>query len=204
MTEVIDLRGRLLIPGFIDAHTHFGNAAAWLFRISLYEVHGEREALEAVASAARRIPEGLWISGGDLGAASAWAADAEGRPRPDPMRLDIRALDAATPAHPVLLRRVDGAYIANSLALARARTTPGEPDPRGGRIERDPATGEPTWSSRSRARGSHSKTCGARASPPSMTSRALRRRRAGDSSTPMSSAARLTSSCSGSCSGAVS
>ena len=144
MTEVIDLRGRLLIPGFIDAHTHFGNAAAWLFRISLYEVHGEREALEAVASAARRIPEGLWISGGDLGAASAWAADAEGRPRPDPMRLDIRALDAATPAHPVLLRRVDGAYIANSLALARARTTPGEPDPRGGRIERDPATGEPT------------------------------------------------------------
>src|SRR5439155_11863512 len=144
MTEVIDLRGRLLIPGFIDAHTHFGNAAAWLFRISLYEVQSEREALEAVASAASRIPDGLWITGGDLGAAAAWAADAEGRPRPGPLGIDIRALDAVTPRHPVLLRRVDGAYMANSLALARARTTPGEPDPRGGRIGRDPSTGRLT------------------------------------------------------------
>jgi hypothetical protein len=143
-TEVIDLRGRLLVPGFIDAHTHFGNAAAWVFRVGLYEVTGEREALEAIASAASRIPDGLWITGGDLGAAAAWAADAQGGPRPDPIRIDVRALDAVTPRHPVLIRRADGAYIANTLAMVRARTTPAEPDPRGGRIERDSATGRLT------------------------------------------------------------
>src|SRR5439155_25009770 len=45
---------------------------------------------------------------------------------------------------PVLLRRVDGAYVANSLALARARLGRRAPDPRGGGVDRDPATGEPT------------------------------------------------------------
>ncbi|HEV8229269.1 MAG TPA: amidohydrolase [Candidatus Limnocylindria bacterium] len=142
-TEVIDLRGRLLLPGFIDAHTHFGNAAAWLFRVGLYEAREPSEVVAAVAAAARRIPKGMWISGGDIGAADAWAADAGGRARPSPMPIDRRALDAAAPDHPVLLRRVDGAYVANAAALARARLGSDAPDPRGGRSERD-AAGELT------------------------------------------------------------
>jgi predicted amidohydrolase YtcJ len=55
------------------------------------------------------------------------------------MPIDRRALDAVAPRHPVLLRRVDGAYVANSLAIARARLTSNTPDPRGGRNERDAA-----------------------------------------------------------------
>src|SRR5439155_482902 len=55
-TTVVELAGRLLLPGFIDAHTHFGNAAAWAFRVGLYEVREPREALERVAAAARRVP----------------------------------------------------------------------------------------------------------------------------------------------------
>ena len=142
-TQVIDLAGRLLLPGFIDAHTHFGNAAAWAFRVGAYELREPREVTDAVAAVASRMPEGLWITGGDIGAAAAWEADAAGRPRPAPMAVDRRALDAAAPRHPVLLRRVDGAHVANSLALSRARVNSNAPDPRGGRNERD-ASGELT------------------------------------------------------------
>jgi predicted amidohydrolase YtcJ len=138
-TQVIDLRGRLLLPGFIDAHTHFGNAAAWLFRVGLYEERDTQGVLAKVAATAARIPEGLWITGGDIGAAIAWEADAKGRSRPAPMALDRRALDAVSPQHPVLLRRIDGAYVANSVALERARLSKDAPDPRGGRNERDAA-----------------------------------------------------------------
>jgi predicted amidohydrolase YtcJ len=138
-TRVIDLRGRMLLPGFIDAHTHFGNAAVWSFRVGLYELRDPGEVADAVAAATRRVPEGLWIRGGDIGAASAWEADTAGRPRPAPMPIDRRALDAVAPRHPVLLRRVDGAYVANSLAIARARLNSNTPDPRGGRNERDAA-----------------------------------------------------------------
>jgi len=138
-TEVIDLAGRFVLPGFVDAHTHFGNAAAWAFRAALYELRDPNEVTAAVAAVAGRVPEGLWIGGGDIGAAAAWEADALGRARPAPMAIDRGALDAAAPRHPVLLRRVDGAYVANSLALARARVTRETPDPRGGRNERDAA-----------------------------------------------------------------
>ncbi|TMG47618.1 MAG: amidohydrolase [Chloroflexi bacterium] len=143
-TQVIELGDRLVLPGFIDAHTHFGNAAAWLFRVSLYEVGDAPLAIDKVAAAAQLVPEGLWITGGDLGAADAWVADRAGRPRPAPPAVDRSALDRAAPRHPVLLRRVDGAYVANSLALARARLGRRAPDPRGGGVDRDPATGEPT------------------------------------------------------------
>jgi hypothetical protein len=136
-TRVIELRGRMLIPGFIDAHTHFGNAAAWVSKVGLYDAASVRDVLDKVAEAAARLPKGLWITGGDVDAASSWEADAAGRPRPAPLAIDRRALDMVTSDHPVLLRRVDGAYVANSLAIARARVTGALPDPRGGRMERD-------------------------------------------------------------------
>ena len=142
-TQVIDLGDRMLLPGFIDAHTHFGNAAAWAMRLGLYDAREPAEVLEAVARAARRLPEGLglWITGGDIGAAAAWEADAAGRPQPAPMTIDRRALDGVATENPVLLRRIDGAYVANSLAIARARVPRDTPDVRGGRKERD-ASGE--------------------------------------------------------------
>lgn len=142
-TRTIDLAGRLLLPGFIDAHTHFGNAAEWLFHVPLYDAPGPTEIVAAVAARARSIPKGMWLTGGDIGAGAAWAADATGRPRPAPPALDRRALDAAVPDHPVLLRRADGAYVANGLALARARIGRATPDFVGGRMERD-AEGELT------------------------------------------------------------
>ena len=120
-TEVIDLAGRLLLPGFIDAHTHFGNAAEWCFGVGLYEATDPDRIVAAVAAAARRIPKGLWLTGGDYGAE---------------VTLNRGALDRAVPDHPVLLRRADGAHFVNGLALARARLEPQMPDPYGGRMER--------------------------------------------------------------------
>ncbi len=140
-TEVVELADRMLLPGFIDAHTHFGNAAAWAMRVGLYDARDENSACELLATAARRLPEGVWISGGDLGAAAAWDADAESRARPRPLAIDRRTLDHITTAHPILIRRIDGAYVANSLAIARARVSRDTPDVRGGRKERE-ASGE--------------------------------------------------------------
>lgn len=142
-TRVIEIGDGLVLPGFIDAHTHFGNAAAWSFKIGLYDAREPHEVLAKVAAHARRVPDGMWLQGGDLGAAAAWDADAEGRPRPASMAIDRRALDEAAPKHPVLLRRIDGAYVASSRALSRARIGPDTPNPRGGRVERD-VRGEPT------------------------------------------------------------
>ncbi|HYK98319.1 MAG TPA: amidohydrolase family protein, partial [Candidatus Acidoferrales bacterium] len=140
---MIELGSRMLAPGFIDAHTHFGNAAAWVGKVGLYDARDVDAVRALVAAAARRLPKGLWITGGDIGAALAWDADARGDPRPAPLAIDRRALDAITSDHAVLLRRIDGAYVANSLAIERARVSGVQPDPRGGRMERD-STGELT------------------------------------------------------------
>ena len=138
-TEIVDLGIGMLLPGFIDAHTHFGNAAAWVSRVALYEARDADAVASIVAQAAGRVAKGLWITGGDIGAAIAWEAEARGEPRPAPLPIDRRALDAITTDHAVLLRRVDGAYVANSLAIARARYSATEPTPRGGRMEHDAA-----------------------------------------------------------------
>ena len=135
--EIVDLRGRLVLPGFIDGHTHLGNAALWVFEAGVSGLREPAAVVDAVAAVAARIPRGLWIRGGDIGAAAAFEADARGAARPPALPLDRQALDRAAPDHPVLLRRVDGAYVANSLALARARHTDAEPDAVGGRKERD-------------------------------------------------------------------
>ncbi|HET7745956.1 MAG TPA: amidohydrolase [Vicinamibacteria bacterium] len=141
-TEVVDLRGRLLLPGFNDAHTHFENACDWLFNVSLYDANDEKTLASRLEAYVARVPEGMWIKGGDFGAAAAWAAEAKGAPAPAPWQPSLAAIDAIAPRHPVLFKRHDGAFFANSLALARARFTKDTPDPRGGRFGRDAKTGE--------------------------------------------------------------
>lgn len=140
-TRVVDLGGRLLLPGFIDAHTHFENACDWVFQISLFDVDDEQEMIRRLKETAARVPKGMWITGGDWGAYAAWDRAKKKLPPVDAFRPSLKAVDQAVPDHPVLLRRHDMAYFANSLALTRARFAPTSPDPRGGATERDPATG---------------------------------------------------------------
>jgi predicted amidohydrolase YtcJ len=134
--RAVDLGGRTVIPGLIDAHIHFGwhSLALYQNRVDLDNAPAKEEALIRVAAAAARTPPGCWIQGGGWnkniwpGAKFPTAAD----------------LDAVAPEHPVALS--DKSYHAtwaNSLALKVAGITADTPDPDGGEIVRD-AAGRPT------------------------------------------------------------
>ena len=118
-TRVIDLAGRSVLPGFNDAHTHFENATQWFFEVRLIDTAGERELLDRLRQTVKRTPKGLWITATDWGAMPAWAAEKR-RSAFTPPVVSLAAVDAVTPDHPVLLRRYDHAYFANTKALQLA------------------------------------------------------------------------------------
>lgn len=133
--ELIDLGGRTVTPGFIDAHLHFLSYGLSLRQIDLIGVPALAQAQARVAEKAAITPAGHWLLGRGWDQ-SLWPTNAF------PTRQD---LDQITTDHPVFLRRKCGhAGWANSRALALANITWATPDPDGGEIVRDPATGAPT------------------------------------------------------------
>jgi predicted amidohydrolase YtcJ len=133
-TRVVELRGRLVVPGFNDAHVHFLSGGFGLLSVDLRDARDEQDFAARIAAHARTLPKGTWIQEGN------W--DHEAWPS---KRLPTRQLiDAVTPDHPVFVQRLDGHMaLANSLALRRAGVTRESRDPEGGTIVRD-AAGEPT------------------------------------------------------------
>ena len=110
--ERLDLGGRLLCPGFIDAHTHFENACDWFFQVPVTGVNDGAELRARVSRTVSGVPPGIWVTGGgDFGLADALFA-----PR-------LAAIDEVSPDNPVLLRRIDGSYFANTMALRFAGLT---------------------------------------------------------------------------------
>lgn len=134
-TRVIDAEGRLVLPGFNDAHVHFLSGGFSLSDVDLRDAATPEELARRLRAFAAALPEGRWILGGH------W--DHERWPgAPLPTR---GMIDAATPEHPVFVRRLDGHMaLVNSLALDLAGVTKDTEDPPGGVIVRDPETGEPT------------------------------------------------------------
>jgi predicted amidohydrolase YtcJ len=133
-TRVVELRGRLAVPGFNDAHVHFLDGGFGLLSVDLRDAADEGELARRLAAHAAAVPKGAWILNGNWDH-EAWPS------RALPRRQQI---DAATPDHPVLVQRLDGHMaLANSLALKLAGITRATPDPEGGTIVRD-AAGEPT------------------------------------------------------------
>ncbi|MFD7168335.1 amidohydrolase [Streptomyces violascens] len=132
-TQVVDLAGKLLIPGFQDAHVHPVSAGIELARCDLTGLITAADTLAAVRAYADSHPGQEWITGGG------WSMEAfeGGSPTRD-------LLDRVVPDRPVYLPNRDhhGAWV-NTCALALAGITRDTPDPADGRIERD-ATGEPT------------------------------------------------------------
>jgi predicted amidohydrolase YtcJ len=132
--EVVDLHGRLLLPGFIDNHVHFvlgGEAATGLDTRTCASRAEFIEALQAYVGKHR----GGWIKGGDWDHEH-WVEKVLPRKEwVDPFSHDT----------PLFLPRFDWHMaLVNSAALAAAGITRDTPDPAGGRIERDSVTGEPT------------------------------------------------------------
>ena len=134
-TEVVDLRGRLVVPGLADSHVHFIQGGFQLLAVDLKDAHSEEEFVRRIADKARTLPPGRWMQGGN------WDEEAW----PSEKLPDRWLIDPVTPRTPVFISRYDGhAGLANSLALKLAGVTKDTPAPLGGVIVRDPKSGEPT------------------------------------------------------------
>ncbi|MFJ8014310.1 amidohydrolase [Streptomyces sp. NPDC096339] len=127
-TEVVDLAGGLLIPGFQDAHVHPVVAGVQMLGCDLSAEHTIDGYLAVVAAFAKDHPDTGWIRGGG------WSMDVF--PGGTPTRA---MLDAVVPDRPVLLTNRDGhgAWV-NTRALELAGVDAATPDPADGRIEREP------------------------------------------------------------------
>ena len=132
-TEVVELNGRMVLPGFQDAHVHPAFAARNLLQLNLDHLSTRTQYLDAIAAYARAHPDLPWITGGG------WAITAF-PPDGVPTKVD---LDAVVPDRPVFLMNTDvhSGWV-NTKALEMAGWNAGTPDPWDGRIERD-AGGEP-------------------------------------------------------------
>jgi len=133
-TRVIDAKGKLLLPGFNDAHVHFVSGGMQLTNIQLNDATSAEEFARRIGERAKITPKGEWIQGGNWDETK-WT----------PPNMPTRELiDALTPYTPVFVSRYDGHMgLANSLALKLAGITARTPDPPGGTIVRD-AQGNPT------------------------------------------------------------
>lgn len=124
--EVVDLAGRLVTPGFTDAHVHPHHGGEKLLGCNLLDAAGREEALRLVAEYAADHPDELWIKGGG------WSQDWFPNACPSAAELDAVVAD-----RPVLLGNRDGhGAWANSAALREAAITADIRDPSDGRIER--------------------------------------------------------------------
>lgn len=138
-TEIIDADGRLVLPGFVDAHSHTTGVPPDY--LDLYGTKSIAEIVEAVREKAEATPKGEWIVGsGTFMVYSGWD-DTRLREQRWVTRQD---LDPVSPNHPVLLIKDGGhAVVLNSYGLRLAGITKDTPDLKG-QIVRDPDTGELT------------------------------------------------------------
>jgi predicted amidohydrolase YtcJ len=127
--ERVDMHGRTIIPGLIDAHGHMiGLGALGLGMLDLRTARSYDDVINIIRDRASHVPAGTWIVGRGWDNES-WADK----------RLPHHAkLSKAVPDHPVWLTRVDGhAALANAAAMGLAGVTPETPSPIGGEILRD-------------------------------------------------------------------
>ena len=142
-TEVIELEGKMVVPGFIDSHSHPTGALVQAVAVSLNDLRSLDQYLEAVRRFAETHPEKEAIRG------SGWSNALF--PLTGPKKAD---LDGVVSDRPVQLGSGDGhSSWVNSKALELAGITRDTPDPEGGVIERDPSSGEPTGTLRESATG---------------------------------------------------
>jgi predicted amidohydrolase YtcJ len=133
-TTVVDGKGRRVVPGFIDCHTHMSMGGMDLLALDLRKTKDPAEFTSMVAAYAKKQPAGIWLTDG------AWDHEQWTPPRLPTKEM----LDPATGDHPTCLSRQDGhMMVCNSLALKLAGIDKNTPDPPGGVIVRD-ASGQPT------------------------------------------------------------
>ena len=133
-TKVIDAGGKLLLPGFNDAHVHFVQGGAQLEQVQLTDAATPEEFAKRIAAQVKKTPKGEWILGGR------W--DETKWPKPELPTKD--PVDPITGDTPIFVERYDGhEALANSVAMKRAGIDAKTPDVPGGVVMRD-ASGNPT------------------------------------------------------------
>lgn len=140
--QAIDLKGKLVTPGFNDAHIHFGGVGEAKLRVDLNGSKTLEEAKRRIAEKIKELPKGAWVQG------RGWDHTLWGN------RLPTRQdLDDIAPDNPVYVKRVDGHISwSNSLALKLAKITKDSNAPTGGEIVFD-KNGEPTGVMKETAQG---------------------------------------------------
>jgi predicted amidohydrolase YtcJ len=138
-TKLIDLKGKTMLPGLIDSHTHL----SWATLVFQGFVDGRcppnksiADILERIREKVRETPKGDWIP-----VQGSFFANHKLAEKRLPTKED---LDLVAPEHPVVYVNTVHAAIVNTCALRAANITRQTPDPPGGLIERDDTTGEPT------------------------------------------------------------
>jgi len=139
----IDLGGRFVMPGFIDAHSHPAQAGLAHLRMVDCDLRSIAEILKALRERAQKTPPGEWV----LGFKYDDTKTSDNRP------LTLAELDAAISDHPVFVEHRGGhtAWL-NSRGLETANVNEKTPDPSGGKYDHDPATGRLTGRVRERAK----------------------------------------------------
>jgi len=133
-TEVLDLDGKLVLPGFHDNHTHFVQGGFWLTGVKLKDSENEEEFGRRLAAKSKELPPGAWITGGT------W--DHDNWPGGNLPTAEL--IDRFVPNRPVFVSRYDGHMsVANSLAMRMAGVSATIPDPPGGVIVRKPGSRVP-------------------------------------------------------------
>ncbi len=132
-TKKIDLDGRTVVPGFVDAHTHPAEAGLAHLRQVDCDLRSIADIQRAIQERASKTPAGEWV----LGFKYDDTKTSDGRP------LTREDLDAAAPQHPVYVSHRGGhtAYV-NAIAYRRAGVGESTGDPSGGRFDRDSKTGK--------------------------------------------------------------
>jgi len=140
-TRIVDVSGKMVLPGFHDAHVHPVSGGLELGQCNLNGIEKPADVLAAIRDCCAKRPDASWIVGGG------W--DLPLFPNANPTR---EALDRVVSDKPAFLTAADGhsAWV-NSRALDVAGITKDTSDPQGGRIERDPKTGAPSGTLRESA-----------------------------------------------------
>ncbi len=134
-TQVINLEGKTVIPGLIDSHTHFLSFAYGQRRVNLHGITSADRLLTTIKSFCRRLRPNDWLLG------AGWDKNVLG----DESIFTRETLDELWPGGPAALQSKDQHVLwVNSKALKAVGIDESTCDPNGGKIVRDPKTGEPT------------------------------------------------------------
>ena len=139
-TQVIELAGRLVVPGFIEGHGHFLSLGEQKLKLDVSDAESWEEVVRRVAAAVQKTPKGKWIDGRGWHQGK-WKVPPVPSVQGYPV---VDALSRASPDHPVMLTHGTGHMcLANALAMELAGVTAETRAPAGGEILRD-AAGKPT------------------------------------------------------------